>query len=120
MEAIKHDTLDVVFWEHGIGVEPDYAAAINFVPKELRTPRLCFEALRNNPYSYPGHFNFIEEDSMNAGFVDLTLWEVEPKTLSEVLDSPDLFLKALEQTGMPPEYREQALRERETIKRGTL
>jgi hypothetical protein len=107
LEAIRHD-----YTEHD--VEFDYAAATNFVPQKLRTPELCFEAFINQPYSQPGYFNFIEDEEKYKieydGPMFLTTVTVTPMPIQEILDSSELFIKALKQIGMPDEYNEDALK----------
>jgi hypothetical protein len=119
LEAVRHDYLTSIYWAYESDgsfrtVEHDYAAAINFVPKGLRKPELCFEALIHYPSSPPGYFEFvnIEVDSkqFTAGFV-------QPKSIKDILNSPELFVRALNRIGMPDEYNEEALLFLEKIKR---
>ena len=117
IEAIRHDCLPSVFWDCGHTVEWDYAAAINFVPKQFKTPVLCFEALLHHPSSMPGFFNFVD-DEFDKKFVDGHFYGafVQPKSITDITNSPDLFLKALKRLGLPDEFDEDALRYFEKIK----
>jgi hypothetical protein len=94
LEAVRHDYLISIFWENGHSVEFDYAAAIDFVPPKLKTPELCFEAFMHHPSSPPGYFNF--DGSITA--------------MPNILNSSELFIKALKRMGMPDEYNEDALK----------
>jgi len=122
-EAVRHDYLAPVFWEktrdgHEYSVEDEYAAAINFVPEKFRTAELCFEALMHNPSSPPGYFNFVEKafddilitnDSNQEPNWNISALKVEPKTINDILNSPELFMKALKRIGMPDEYNDDAM-----------
>lgn len=114
LEAVRHDYLISVFWENGHSVEFDYAAAIHFVPEKLKTPELCLEALLHSPSSYPGYYNFIDTIFDNKG--PITAVSVAPESLPDILNSPELFIKALKLMGMPDEYGEDALKYFEKIK----
>lgn len=109
LEAIKHDYLISVFWDCGHTVERDYADAINFVPEKFKTPELCFETLRHHPSSEPGFFNFLSNE-FYTNYIDGSIGEVciEPKSLNDLLNSSDLFFKALKQIGMPDQYNDDA------------
>jgi hypothetical protein len=107
LEAVRHDYLISIFWENGCSVEFDYAAAINFVPPKLRTPELCFEAFMHHPYSPPGYFNFVDALSDDNG--PITVVAVTPESISDILNSSELFIKVLKRMGMPDEYNEDAL-----------
>ena len=112
IEAIRHDYLISVYWNLGDDegcsntVQSDYSPAIDYVPKKLRTPELCFEALIHFPSSPPGFFEFIEPESGHSGAISCI--HVEPKTIKEILKSPELFIKSLKRVGMPDEYEDDA------------
>jgi len=114
LEAVRHDYLTSPFWDYGHSVEFDYAPAINFVPEKLRTPELCYEALIHNPSSYPGYFHFVEPGFDNG---PITAVFVEPKSIKDILDTPELLIKSLGRIGMPEEYKEDALKYLEKLKR---
>jgi hypothetical protein len=122
LEAIRHDYLGPTFWEKRpdggfYTVETDYAAAINFVPEKFRTAELCFESLIHNPSSPPGEFYFVEQgfskhyttDQNNEQGPSFSMWLVEPKSLTDLLNSSELFMKALKYIGMPDEYNDDAM-----------
>jgi len=124
LEAIKHDCITSIFWENH-SVEPDYTAAINLVPEKLRTPELCFEAVKHSPYSPPGSFNFVEnvllgEYPSSDGPLPFYAPEIHPTSIQDILNSPDLFIKALMQIGMPDEYKDDALIYYEKIKKDKI
>ena len=112
LEAIRHDYLTSIFWEPREDggfhtVQSDYSAAINFVPEKLKTPELCYEALLYYPSCPPGYFNFVDVDIDLPGIRSAF---VQPKAISDILNSPKLFLEALKRVGMPDEYKENALK----------
>ena len=117
LEAIRHDYLIPVFWDCNHTVTWDYAAAINFVPKKFRTPELCFEALIHHPSSMPGFFHFVDNE-FSKNYVDGNFAGafIQPKFLTDILNSSDLFLEALKRVGMPDEYNEDALKFFEKVK----
>ena len=117
-EAIRHDYLGPVFFDEGFSVEPDYEAAIHFVPDKFKTPELCFKAITHCPISEPGYFNFIENgpadlpvanDSNHEPKTFVSMWVIDPKPITDLLNSPELFLKALKQIGMPNKYDNDAI-----------
>jgi hypothetical protein len=113
LEAVRHDYLISILWENGYTVEFDYVAAINFVPAKLKTPELCFEALLHYPSSESGGFNFfnVRPGYENSGAL------ISPTTIPKILNSSELFRKALKQIGMPDEYNEDALKYFEKVKK---
>ena len=117
LEAIRHDYLISVFWDCDHTVEWDYSAAINFVPKKFKTPELCYEALIHHPSSMPGFFNFVGK-GFSKKFIDghFAGAFIQLKSLTDLLNSSELFLEALKQVGMPDEYNEDALKYLEKIK----
>jgi hypothetical protein len=117
LEAVHHDYLTSPFWKYGNSVEFDYAAAINFVPEKLKTPELCYEALIHHPSSYPGLFHFVEPEFDNG---PITVVSVEPESIEDILNSPELLIKSLKRIGMPEEYKEDALKYIEKLKREIL
>jgi len=125
LEAIKHDYLISIFWrgdedEGEIrSVEWDYAAAINFVPEKYRTPELCFEALKHHPSSRPGTFHFVDMifDWQYENCGSVTAVGIEPKAITDILNSSELFMKAMKRLGMPDEYDEDALKYLEKIRK---
>ena len=79
---------------------------------------MCFEALVHNPSSPPGYFHFVENafddipitnDSNQEPNWDISVWKVEPKSLTDILESSELFMKALKRIGMPDEYNDDAM-----------
>ena len=117
-EAIRHDYLGPVFFQAGFSVEPDYEAAIHFVPDKFKTAELCFEAITHCPLSMPGYFSLIENGPADIQVASdlnqepntfISMWVIDPKPITEILNSPDLFMKALKQIGMPNEYDNDAM-----------
>jgi hypothetical protein len=101
LEAVRHDYLSSIFWRNGHSVEFDYADAINFVPQKLKTPELCFEVFMHHPSSPPGYYNFVDTIFYNNGPIT---------AIPDILNSSELFIKALKRMGMPDEYNEDALK----------
>ena len=114
LEAVRHDYLTSPLWECGWSVEFDYDAAINFVPEKLRTPELCYEALIHHPSSEPGYFNFVGPGYNNG---PITAVVVDPKSIKDILNSPELLIESLKRIGMPEEYKEDALKYIEKLKK---
>jgi len=119
LEAIRHDTLTSIFWEN-YSVEPDYTAAIDFVPEKLRTPELCFEAVKHSPYSPTGNFNFVEVEELMYNSSPVSLPKICQKSVQDIINSSELFIKALKQIGMPDEYKDDALKYYEKIKKDKI
>jgi hypothetical protein len=117
-EAVRHDYLISIFWENGYSVEFDYVAASNFVPEKLKTPELCWEALINNPSSPPGYFNFVKSiEQFDNGRIFFTGVSANTTSISEILNSSELFIKSLKYIGMPAEYNDDALKYFDKLKR---
>jgi hypothetical protein len=113
LEAIRHDYLISAYWDTGWTVQFDYIPAINFVPPELRTPELCYEAIIHHPSSFPGYFHFISNMKDNGAIASAF---VSPKSVSDILDSSDMFLRALKYICMPDNYFDDALNYFEKLK----
>jgi len=116
LEAIRHDFINPAMESCGF-VLLGYTAAFNFVPAKLRTPELCYEAIINDPNSPPGYFNFVDIKFDSELF---TASYVQPQSIKDILDSPELFIESLKRVGMPDEYREDALKYLEELKKNSL